>query len=173
MKLVQTNAISLNGLIARENGEEDWLPTDGWTEFVDDATRYGNFIMGRETYKLVMELYPDHNFDDVDVPYKIVVTNNPDFAAPEGYIVVRSPEEAKTFLTEKNAKVGLLVGGGKLNSSFYDRGLVDEVWITINPHILGKGRPFISSADFDIRLKLIDIVHLNKDRVQLKYAVAK
>jgi dihydrofolate reductase len=173
MKLVQANAISLNGLIARENGEEDWLPAEGWTEFVDDAKKYGNFIMGRETYELVMKLYPDHNFDDVDVPYKIIVTSNATFTVPDGYVVVRSPEEAKTFLTERNTKVGLLVGGGKLNSSFYARSLIDEVWITMNPHILGKGRPFISSADFDIKLKLTDIVRLNKDRVQLKYTVAK
>lgn len=149
------------------------MPTEGWTEFVDDAKRYGNFIMGRETYELVMKLYPDHNFDDVDVSYKIIVSTNANFTASDRYIAVRSPEEAKTFLTERNAKVGLLVGGGKLNSGFYERGLVDEVWIIINPYILGKGRPFISSADLDVEPHLTDIVRLNKDRVQLKRAVAK
>ena len=173
MRIVQSNAISLNGLIARENGEEDWLPSEGWSEFVEDANRFRNFIMGRETYELVMKLYPDHNFDDVKVPYKLIVSNDTGFIAPESYTVVHSPQESKLFLEDKGMEVGLLVGGGRLNSSFYACNLIDEVWVTINPHILGKGRPFISSGDIDIELKLADIVRLNKDRVQLKYMIKR
>lgn len=160
-------------MIARENGDEDWLPSEGWDEFVEDVKKYDNFIMGRETYELVMKLYPNYNFDNVEASYKIIVTSRPDYQASDGYIVVHSPEEAKEFLDTKNAEVGLLVGGGKLNSSFYAKGLVDETWVTVNPIILGKGRPFIGNFKFEAQLKLLDVVRLNKDRVQLRYAVAK
>jgi dihydrofolate reductase len=173
MKIVQSNAISLNGMIARENGDEDWLPSVGWDEFVEDVKKYDNFIMGRETYELVMKLYPNYNFDNVKASYKIIVTSQPDYRAPDGYIVIHSPEEAREFLETKNAEVGLLVGGGKLNSSFYAKGLVDETWVTVNPIILGKGRPFIGNFEFEAQLKLLDVIRLDKHRVQLRYAVTK
>jgi dihydrofolate reductase len=173
MKVIQSNAISLNGMIARENGDEDWLPSEGWDEFVEDVKKFGNFIMGRETYELVMKLCPNYNFDNVEAPYKIIVTTRTNFPAPSGYVVVNSPEEAKKFLEDKHVETGLLVGGGKLNSSFYAKGLVDETWITINPFILGKGRPVIGDYDFKTQLRLDDVVRLNKDRVQLRYTVVK
>jgi dihydrofolate reductase len=173
VKIIQSNAISLNGLIARDNGDEDWLPSEGWDEFVEDVKKFGNFIMGRETYELVMKLYPDYNFDNVEAPYKIIVTTQASFPTPDGYIVVNSPEEAKRFLDEKGVETGLLVGGGKLNSSFYAKGLVDETWVTVNLFILGKGRPFIGDYDFETQLRLEDVVKLSKDRMQLRYAVVK
>ncbi len=65
MKVVLTMAVSLNGLIAREDGQEDWLPSEGWDDFVNDVAKFKNFVMGRETYELVQNLYPDHNFDGI------------------------------------------------------------------------------------------------------------
>jgi dihydrofolate reductase len=171
MKIIQSNAISLNSMIARSDGQEDWLPSEGWDEFVADAETLRNFIIGRETYELVMKLYPNYNFNNVEVPYKLIVTTQKDFAQPNGYIVVSSPEEAVQFLQDKGVQVGLLVGGGKLNSSFYSKSLIDETWVTINPIILGEGRSFITSSDVEIQLKLIDVIRLSKDRVQLKYQV--
>jgi len=173
MKIVQSNAISLNGLLAREDGQEDWLPTEGWDEFVADVSKYHNFIMGRETYELVMKLYPDHNFDDVEAPYKVIVTSQTNFDCPTGYTVVHTPEEAKKLLETNDIEIGLLVGGGKLNSSFYKKGLVDETWLTINPIILGTGRPFIGKNDIEVRLELTDVIKLSKDRVQLRYIINK
>lgn len=173
MKIIQLNAITVNAIIARENGEEDWQPAEAWTEFVEVEQKFGNFIMGRETYELVTKLYKDHNFDEVDVPYKIIVTTNVHYAAPDGYVVVHSPEKAIEFLQSKGVETGLLVGGGKLNSSFYAKGLVNETWVTVSPFILGQGRPFISRAEFEVKLKLKDVIRLSKDRVQLKYSVIR
>ncbi len=160
-------------MLARENGDEDWLPSEGWDEFIEDVKKFDNFIMGRETYDRVMELYPKYNFNNVDARYKIIVTSRADYKAPAGYITVDSPEAAMALLARTNIEVGLLIGGGKLNSSFYARGLVDEAWVTINPIILGKGRPFIGVEDIEINLEFKEAVSLSKGRIQLRYAVLK
>jgi dihydrofolate reductase len=125
MKIIQSNAISINGMLAREDGNEDWLPSEGWDEFVEDVAGFGNFIMGRETYELVMTLYPDYNFDNVDARFKIIVTSNRDFDCPDGYQIVDSPEAAIDLLEQANIEAGYLIGGGKLNSSFYEKGLIN------------------------------------------------
>jgi len=173
MKIVQSNAISVNGMIAREDGDEDWLPSEGWDEFVADVTKYGNFIMGRETYELVKKLYPDYNFDNVKADFKLIVTARHDYIQPDGYIVTHSPEEAVDFLKAKNAQVGLLIGGGNLNSSFYSKQLVDETWLTISPTILGNGRSFVAAREFEVELKLLEVIQLNKERIQIRYEVVK
>jgi dihydrofolate reductase len=173
MKVILSMAVSLNGMVARENGQEDWLPVEGWNEFLVDVTKFNNFIMGRQTYELVQQLYPDHNFDDVDIDPKIIVTRNTDFQAPSSYTIVHSPQEALELLSSRNLDTALLVGGGKLNSQFLKEGLVDEVWLTYTPYILGKGRSFIDAEDLDIALTLLGYEKLSLGRIQTKYSVNK
>ncbi len=67
----------------------------------------------------------------------------------------------------------LLIGGGKLNSEFLLQNLVDEVWLTVTPHILGRGRPFINPEDLDIQLTLLSSEQLSLDRVRIKYATKR
>ncbi|MCA9325695.1 dihydrofolate reductase [Candidatus Saccharibacteria bacterium] len=173
MKVVLSASVSLNGMIAREDGQEDWLPKDGWDDFVSEVDTFQNFIMGRETYELVMKLYPDHNFDDVECGNKIIVTGNPDFQTPDGYTVVRSPEEALDIVRNLGIDTALVIGGGKLNSQFLSRELIDEVWLTYNPHILGKGRPVFVGNDLDLSLTLISSELRNLGRIHSKYSVNK
>jgi dihydrofolate reductase len=101
MKVILSMAVSLNGMVAREDGQEDWLPSEGWDEFLADVEKFRNFIMGRETYELVQALYPDHNFDDVSIDAKIIVTRNDHYSAPETYKVVHTPQEALALLKTK------------------------------------------------------------------------
>ncbi len=173
MEVILSMAVSLNGMVAREDGQEDWLPAAGWDDFLADVHSFGNFIMGRETYELVNQLYPDHNFNDITDSLKVIVTRNKDYKADSGYTVVHSPEEALKIVKDKGCETALLIGGGKINSHFLSQGLVDKVWLTYNPHILGKGRPFISPEDLDISLTLLESKQLSLGRIQAHYKVNK
>lgn len=174
MKVVLAMSISLNGLVARENGEEDWLPSEGWDEFLVEAKNFDNFVMGRETYELVTKLYPDYNFDNVSASKKVIVTRSKNFIVPgNGYEIVHSPEEALSLLEASKMNSALLIGGGKLNSEFLTRGLVDEIWLTVNPFILGEGRPFVAPQKFDKELKLQSCKQITKDRLLVKYSIPK
>ncbi len=173
MKVVLSMAISPNGMIARENGEEDWLPAENWQDFLKDAKTYNNFVMGRETYELVTKLYSNYNFDSADAEYKVIVTANPNFETQTGYYRVASPKEAVDFGRSKSFDTLLLIGGGKLNASFLTENLVDEIWVNITPFIIGKGRPFIHPTDLDVGLEKIGLQELSNDRVLIKYRVKK
>lgn len=164
------NCVSLNGMLAREDGSEDWLPVEGWDEFAAEAERSDNFVVGREGYELVQKLYPDHNFDDIKVKSKVVVSTRA-LSMPNEYIVAHSPQEAIGTLIDRGTSRILLVGGGKLNSSFMKHHLVDEVWLIIAPFILGAGRPFIAHEQFDVPLTLLESDTLSHGRILLKYSV--
>jgi dihydrofolate reductase len=173
MQVILDMVISLNGFIARENGDEDWLPHEGWEDFVAEAKQYGNIVMGRETYEQVTEKYKDENFDNVDVKHKLIVTTNKDFQAPNGYKIVHSPEEAVTYLKNASAQTLFLIGGGKLNSAFAKAGLVDQIQFTLSPYIIGKGRPVLAYDDFETGLTLLKVKQRSIGRVRLVYKVNK
>jgi len=171
MKVILDMVISPNGFIARENGDEDWLPSDDWDDFTGEAKNYNNIVMGRETYEQVTAKYEDENFDNVQVDHKVIVTRRKDFAAPAGYTVVHSPAEAISHLEKAGVKILFLIGGGKLNGAFAKLGLINQVQLTITPYIIGKGRPFLAFDDFEFGMTLLDIKRLSLGRVRLVYKV--
>jgi dihydrofolate reductase len=171
MKVLLDMAISLNGFIAREDGDEDWLPSEGWDEFLELAKRLDNIVMGRETYEQVTARYKDYNFNNVKCRYKVIVTRDTSFKAIDGYLIAHSPEEAIELIASKGLDELFLIGGGKLNSEFIKRKLVNTIQLTINPYIVGKGRSFIAPEDFDLPLKPLGHKELSKGRVQLIYSV--
>lgn len=173
MKVILDMVTSLNGFIARANGDEDWLPHEGWDEFVAEAQQHRNIVMGRETYEQVTEKYKDSNFDAVPVANKVIVTSNVSFRAPSDYEVVHSPEEAVDYLQEKGVKTLFLIGGGVLNTAFAKRNMVDQVQFTIVPYLLGNGRPFLAADDFEFGLTLREVKQLSLGRVRLIYKVDK
>jgi dihydrofolate reductase len=171
MKVILDMVISPNGFIVRENGDEDWLPMDGWDMFVVEAKRYNNIVMGRETYVQVTEKYEHDNFDSVPVDHKIIVTRNQDFHAPEGYIVLHSPAEAIAYLEQAGVQTLFLIGGGKLNAAFAKQGLINQVQLTITPYVIGKGRPVLAFDDYEFGLTLVAVKRLSLGKVKLVYTV--
>ena len=166
-------AISPNGYIARENGDEDWVPIENWDDFLVLATKYNNIVMGRETFEQVTSRYSNFGFTDVTCDHKVIVTGNDDFRAPDGYVLASSPEAALSYIENQGLSKLFLIGGGKINSAFMKRGMVDEIIFIINPYILGKGRPVLAPDNFDLTLKLESSQVLSKDRVRLHYKVTK
>lgn len=171
MRVTLDMAISPNGLIAREDGAEDWLPSEGWDDFIAEAKTFNNIVMGRETYEQVTARYKDYNFDAVEVDFKVIVTRNAEFQAPQGYTVVYSPEEAVSFLEKNDVPELFLIGGGQINAAFLKRKLVNRIQLSINPYIIGKGRSFVASEDFDAPLELVEHIALSGGRIRVKYNV--
>jgi len=151
-KIILFIATSLDGYIARENGDIDWLFTDGdygYKEFYDsiDITLTGN-----ATYKQTL------TFGEFPFPGK---TN---------YIfsrhITKSKDDRVTFISGDIATFGRklkqqtgkniwLVGGGEINEIFHRAELIDELIISIHPIILGKGIPLFKGAANSSALTLI------------------
>lgn len=173
MKTILSMVISVNGMIARVDGWEDWLPHEGWEDMLNDVARYDNIIMGRETYELVMRNYHDGNFDDVTAKCKIIVTRDSRFSAPKPYVVVTTPADAIRKVQKSGLETALLIGGGELNGSFLRDNLVDELHLTVFPYILTDGRPVFGREPFESSLELLSSDRLSLGRVLNKYKVVK
>ncbi|MBI4170671.1 MAG: dihydrofolate reductase [Candidatus Aenigmarchaeota archaeon] len=172
MKVILFMAMTINGIIARENDKEDFLSDRNWKQFCALAKDVGCFVIGRRTYEVVKSLYKDYNFDDIDAD-RIIVSANPNFDPGDGHIVANSPKDAVRKASSKGFRKIILTGGSTLNSAFIKAGLIDEIIVDIEPAILGKGVKIFAEADFYKRLKLKRIKKLPEGIIQLHYEVIK
>ena len=67
----------------------------------------------------------------------------------------------RVVASEGNRRVALL-GGPTVNHQFLAAGLVDEIYLTVEPVLLGTGLSLSSDA-LDNRLRLIETIRLNQD----------
>lgn len=86
---------------------------------------------------------------------------------------VKSPPEALSFLRREGFSQAPVCGGGKLNSSFMKANLIDEIYLDIEPVLLGKGIKLFADAEFETKLELMKVKKLSKDEVQLQYKVKR
>jgi len=77
------------------------------------------------------------------------------------------------LLSQKGYKIAVVAGGGTLNASFLKEGLVDELFLDVEPVIIGKGLPLFAGKQFGKKLELLGIKKLSKNEIQLHYKVLK
>ena len=167
-------ATSLDGFIARPNGDLDWLDQAnttvtegedcGYTAFMDTVDI---LIMGRNTYEKVLTFGP--------WPYEkpvIVLSRNPIDIPPEIANAVthssETPEALHTRLTAEGAR-RLYIDGGITIQRFLNAGLITDLTITLIPVILGNGIPLFGSLQQDIPLTHTETLSYPFGFVQLKY----
>lgn len=171
MKTILYMAMTVNGIIARENGDEDFLSAENWKTFTQLANKAGNFIIGRKTYEAVKNWDENYGFDDLTGVKKVVISEDTSFKLDEGYILANSPQDAIEKLKQEGFEDILVTGGSTINTSFIKSNLLDEIILNIEPAILGKGISLFSSEDFESKLNLIDVKKLEDNIVQLHYKI--
>lgn len=85
-----------------------------------------------------------------------------------------SPAELVSRLEKEGYKQIFVVGGPHIATSFLKDGLVDEIWLTIEPRIFGTGGNFVTEEKLDIKLQLISCNKVNANGTLItKYAVLR
>jgi len=172
MKVTLWMAMSVNGIIARENNEEDFISHDNWLAWLEamraDSVR--NIIWGRKTHEIV-KTWPKEYFDDLKGTRVLIVSSNPNYDVGDGFELVATPREALERLEKDGVKEVLVTGGSTINSSFAKLGLINEVVLNIEPVIVGKGIPLFSPDLFDMKLELIEMKPSKGKTIQLRFKV--
>lgn len=143
-------AASIDGFIADENDNLDWLtqlegPEDEVNPYDAFIEKVGPLAMGATTYEWIRRHYPDQWFYG-DRP--TWVFTHRDLPAIEGANLVFSAADVAEVHADMVTAAGegkniWLVGGGDLVRQFAERGLLDEIRLSIAPVTLGKGAPLL------------------------------
>ncbi|MEG4454540.1 dihydrofolate reductase family protein [Microcoleus sp. N9_A1] len=167
-KIVLFIASSLDGYIARSNGDIDWLFTDqnyGYNKFLDSID---TVLMGRKTYEQVLTFG--------EYPYQekksYVFTKNLDFQGTSDVEVVTDLESFVNDLRLLEGKNIWLVGGALLIRDFLNQNFVNEVILSVHPLILGEGIPLFVNPINTTALQLTGCQTYSSGMVQLSYDVA-
>jgi dihydrofolate reductase len=173
-------AATLDGFIADPNHSLDWLfqfgvqGTEDFPAFLRDV---GAVAMGSSTYQWILDhlIKPDAPQAQpwpYEQPAWVFATRSLRPAPGADIRFVRG-DVAPVHQAMRSAAAGKniwLVGGGDLVGQFHDRGLLDEIIVTIAPVTLGAGKPLLPRAITTPPLQLIDTRVLGPF-VQLRYAV--
>jgi len=170
MKVILWMGMSLNGMIARDNNEEDFISHNTWLEWLKAVNKSGCLVWGRKTHQIV-KTWPKEYFDDIKKFRKIIVTTNTEYQVNKEFSLAKSPQQAIEILSREGFETLVITGGSELNTSFAREGLIDEVILNVEPVIIGKGIPLFNFQDFDLKLKLITMVKVTDNLIQLHYTV--
>lgn len=169
-KIILYIAESLDGFIAKEDGDISWLSiadrTDedyGYNDFINTVD---TVIMGRKTYEKVLSF-------GIEFPHKdkkcFVLSNT--MKGNEHNIEFYNGDISELIerLREEKGKNIFIDGGSEVIRAFRNKNLIDEYVISIIPVLIGKGIPLFKDADTENSLKLTGSKIFHSGLVQLRY----
>lgn len=162
-------AVSADGFIARKDGSVDWTSKDTWKSYFDFCKKTGNLIIGKKSYDIMpVEEFRDNCF-------YVVVSHKSDAKKKTSNIVFtdKSPKEIVEFLKNKGFDEVGIGGGAIINSLFMSENLIDEIYLDVEPVILGEGIRLFSEDNFDKRLILESSKKFLSGMVHNHYIVKK
>jgi dihydrofolate reductase len=163
---------SVDGFIARANGDFDFLPEGGgephgYNEFIASVDA---IVIGRKTFEKVLsfEAWP---YGDKRV---VILSSHPlNLSAAAGGVVEQMagpPAEIVSQLAARGAH-HLYIDGGITIQGFLRAGLIQRLIITRVPVLIGEGIPLFGSLPRDIRLRHVATQHYSSGLVQSEYEV--
>jgi dihydrofolate reductase len=165
--------VSVDGFMARPDGNLDWLPEGGgephgYDEFIASVDA---IVIGRHTFEKVLTFgsWPYGN------KRVVVLSSHPvDLSAVKGGVVEwmdGPPVEIATRLAATGSH-HLYVDGGITIQRFLRDGLVQRLVITRVPVLIGQGIPLFGALPADIRLSHLATRQFPSGLVQSEYQLA-
>ena len=164
-RLVLYLAVSVDGYLADEQGGVSWLGGDG-----SEPENFGSYpafyetveaiIMGWSTYhQIVTELSPD-NWPYEGCPcYVVTHRNEPN---QEGITFWNGPiTELADKLKEEHKGNIWICGGALVAGQLLKKDLIDKLWLSVIPTVLGKGVRLFPELSRELPLHLVKTEHWN------------
>ncbi len=164
---------SVDGFIARSNGDLDFLPEGGgephgYTEFIASVDA---IVIGRNTFEKVLT-FDSWPYGDKRV---VVLSSRPlDLSAVVGGVVEQMsgpPADIVAQLAATGAQ-HLYIDGGITVQRFLSAGIIQRLIITRVPVLIGDGIPLFGALPRDIRLQHVATRHYQSGLVQSEYLIA-
>lgn len=165
MKVFLIAALTADGFIGRNASHlADWTSPEDKKLFVKLTKEAGVLVMGSRTFATIGRALPGRKI--------FVYTSKPEaFAAVDGVEATNEDPAALVARLQTDGTSGLAIcGGASIYSLFMQSGVVDELYLTIEPVLFGTGVPLFGN-EMETELALLDTRQLNDNTVLLHYSV--
>ncbi len=155
MKTIVYIGTSLDGFIARKDGDIDWL-----TQFANDEaihayeqfmSRIDAIVIGKGTFEKVLT-FPSWPYEKKVFVLSTSIKQVPDIVREKVTILSMKPRELLSKLSSKGFS-SIYVDGGKVIQRFLKEDLIDELIISKTPMLIGSGIPLFGYLDTDLQFK--------------------
>ncbi len=166
MKVFMIAAVSADGFIAEHDEHmADWTSPEDKRFFVSRTKEAGIVVMGGKTFRTIGRAMPGRR--------NIVYTSQPEsISVPDVETTSLSPGQLIAQLEQEGAQEVAICGGTAIYTMFMKSGLIDEMYLTVEPLTFGIGLTLFNEP-IEARLTLLDSSKLNDNTLLLHYSVSR
>ena len=179
-KIIVSNLVSLDGMLAGPDGELDWFRAD--EEFLgyarDLCRSIAGLLFGRRTFEMMAAYWPTEEAIRGDpviaermngLPKAVVSTTLAQTAWNNSRIIRDRVAESVSEWRRDAAGDIAVFGSGALVSSLLPLGLIDELRLFVHPTLLGRGRPVFHPMPGRVELQFKSVRCMQSGVVLLTY----
>lgn len=170
-------ATSLDGFIARSDGDLDWLDRANALVPPGEDCGYGAFmatvdalIMGRATFEKVLG-FGGWPYGGTPVSVLSRTLRQLPEGAPDNVELLRASPAEVVEMARDRGHGSLYIDGGKTIRSFLRAGLITDLTVTTIPILLGSGIPLFGELEGDMALRHVATRAFPFGFVQSQYVV--
>lgn len=166
MKVFLIAALTADGFIARHQDHgADWTSLEDKKLFVELTKQAGTIVMGSRTFATIGRALPGRKI--------IVYTSQTTESGIDGVeMTSESPGVLLKRLEAAGEQTLAVCGGATIYRQFLAAGMVDELYLTVEPILFGSGINLFDQP-IDANLELIRTWQLNDSTVAMHYKVVK
>jgi dihydrofolate reductase len=156
MKTIVYIGTSLDGYIARKDGNIEWLVQfedpvkDAYAEFIG---KIDAVVIGRGTFEKVLT-FPSWPYEKKVFVLSTRVKKIPDQLKGKVTVLSMKPRALLNYLSREGFS-SIYVDGGKVIQGFLKDDCIDEMIITKAPVLIGSGIPLFGDLDHDLQFEHI------------------
>ena len=166
-------AITADGFIAEATDQIStaWTSKEDKKFFSERTKQAGVIVMGATTFQTIGRALPER--------LNIVYTKDPTKLPLDTYDQkqLRATDLPPAQLLQELEAEGFtevaICGGASIYSLFLQSGLINKLYLTLEPVLFGKGIKLLADNPVEMKLKLISDKHLSENTLLLEYDVLK
>jgi dihydrofolate reductase len=149
-------AASIDGRISLSSKHPpDWTSKEDWDFFQKSLSRIDTVVVGRHTYQSVAARLRKRN--------TFVLSSRPKTLVRRGTVTFVNPANVSLPKLLGGYKSVAILGGGAVYRFMLEQGLLDEIFVTVEPLIFGRGKEMFAGGTRTTRVSLLSAKRLNQE----------
>ncbi|MBI1839190.1 MAG: dihydrofolate reductase, partial [Candidatus Colwellbacteria bacterium] len=132
----------------------NWTSKEDWKFFQDALLRVDAVVVGRNTYQSAANKLRKRN--------TFVLSSRPKTVRRRGLVTFVNPANVNLAQFFRQYKTVAVLGGGAVYRFMLENHLLDEIYVTIEPLIFGRGKEMFIGGTRTTRLLLLSAKRLNR-----------
>jgi dihydrofolate reductase len=170
-KIILGVAVTLDGFIEGPNGEYDWCFTDQDYGMGDYQKKIDAIFYGRKSFEVKLRAPGGLDSSPFKAIKSYVFSNTWKKGSNDFELVSGDSLSQVTKIKQLRGRDIWLFGGASLTATLINARLVDELWLSVHPLLLGSGKLLFSGIAGIVQTRLLESKTYDTGLVSLRYAL--